>query len=852
MARGNLLLLLALPAVLARQAPKKSIRIAPEQDSEDAVASQDYGVGFSMTGTSLSVHDDFRSGRAATKLLMLPGSQTLAAWSKDGKSCVLRGSTFAHEDSEDAQWFRQFQIEVNGVNVLDVERPAPYASMQVRLDGDAQSGGDKSDEEIDNTSANGAVTLKRSDHSEWTGKKVVQTLHATACGAAMRIDSALASNFENFKKQAENVHLNLHIEKLPAAATGLLAELYDGEPLSAASRSVMREAKAADATAAVSYATVKPAAPKKAPPTKSEMDAAAAKRIADAHKWAKDRGDAIKGVAAVSQVKAEDEAQDWFKARDAVIEQGKLAEAKAREAMKKKPETKEQIEMREARKLAREKEAAERKLQTKLHEKAAPPTDPEAAPAPVAAPLPETAPAPVAEAPLPVPAYDAPVPALAPEVSPAATGPAPAPDRSAELPKPAAEAEFTQSCVAVEGSAVDSKWCQVSCNHNPPVCPETMCSCEACTGEGCALVPSPAPKTAGDTDEDEPSRMAARYNAKVDEAAPDLIAEGCKDEDIKCTGWAAKGQCESNPDFMMTSCAFSCTRCSEGKKFFGLLRSMDDRMKLLHMRNRDASMCAEGDTDCMMAAIEAAAAGGAALAKNSKLVNETGTAFRYVTATACRDERVECAGWAASSECETNAAYMLTSCAFSCTKCSEGKPHELRSKAERKSIWYKKRHPGAGNRGKNPDAVAPSPEPEQEYELEASPAPNPFVEKLAADPKYKMTGVGFEVHIIVSSSNREISTLLEQLSSATCNSQERQELFIHIDRCGNEAGCIHRAKAVHKAANAYEWPCGPTTVRSAPARRGIREMWFDVFELVHERYLRYGESTVLMLEVLIA
>ena len=193
-----------------------------------------------MTGTSLSVHDDFRSGRAATKLLMLPGSQTLAAWSKDGKSCVLRGSTFAHEDSEDAQWFRQFQIEVNGVNVLDVERPAPYASMQVRLDGDAQSGGDKSDEEIDNTSANGAVTLKRSDHSEWTGKKVVQTLHATACGAAMRIDSALASNFENFKKQAENVHLNLHIEKLPAAATGLLAELYDGEPLSAASRSHAR------------------------------------------------------------------------------------------------------------------------------------------------------------------------------------------------------------------------------------------------------------------------------------------------------------------------------------------------------------------------------------------------------------------------------------------------------------------------------------------------------------------------------------------------------------------------------------------------------------------------------------
>ena len=859
MARGNLLLLLALPAVLARHATK-NIRIAPdEQDSEDAVASQEYGVGFSMTGTGLSVHDDFRLGRAATKLMMLPGPQTLAAWTKDGTACVLRGSTFAHEGSDDGQWFRQFQVEVNGINVLDVERPSPYASMQVRLDGDAQTGGDKSDEEIDNTSANGAVTLKRSDHSEWTGKKVVQTLHATACGAAMRIDSALASNFENFKKQTENVHLNLHIEKLPAGATGLLAELYDEEPLSAASRSVMREAKAAGIPAAVSYATVKPSGPKKAPPTKGEMDAAAAQRVADAHKWAKDRGDAIKGVTAVAKVKAEDEAQDWFKARDAVIEQGKVAEAKAKDAMKKKPETKEQLEVREARKQAREKDAAEKKLQTKLHGKVAPPitpmvaTDPEAAPAPVAAPLPETAPAPVADAPLPVPAYDAPD-ASAPVVSPAATGPAPAPDRSAELPTAAAEAEFTQSCVAVEGAAVDSKWCQVSCNHNPPVCPETMCSCEACTGDGCAaVVPSPAPVVPGaapaapeDTDEDEPTRMAALYHAKIAESAdPDLIEEGCKDDELKCTGWAAKGQCESNPEFMMKSCAFSCTRCSEGKKFFGLLRSIDDRMKLLHMRNRDASMCADGDTDCMMAAIEAAAAGGAALAKHSKLVNDTGTAFRYVTATACRDERVECAGWAASSECETNSAYMLTSCAFSCTKCNEGKPHELRSKAERKSIWYRKRHPLAKNKGKNPDAITPSPSPEP-YELEASPAPNPFLEHL--DPKYKLKDVGFEVHIIVGGGNREISTLLEQLSVATCNSQERQELFIHIDRCSNEAGCIRRAKAVHKAANDYKWPCGPVTVRSAPARRGSREMWFDVMELVHERYLRYGEATVLMLE----
>ena len=59
------------------------------------------------------------------------------------------------------------------------------------------------------------------------------------------------------------------------------------------------------------------------------------------------------------------------------------------------------------------------------------------------------------------------------------------------------------------------------------------------------------------------------------------------------------------------------------------------------------------------------------------------------------------------------------------------------------------------------------------------------------------------------------------------------ELFIHIDRCGN--------KAVYNAAHDYKWPCGPTTVTNKPVKRGMREMWFDTWELVQERHEKNGE-----------
>ena len=167
-----------------------------------------------------------------------------------------------------------------------------------------------------------------------------------------------------------------------------------------------------------------------------------------------------------------------------------------------------------------------------------------------------------------------------------------------QLPAAAADAD-ARGCVAVAGSAVDDTWCQQSCNHVPEVCPPAMCTCAL----GSTSSPASEAKVGAHAEESKVAmkvllalkraQVAANAatpvaDAKNSHAAkPDLRKTGCKDDQLKCTAWAADQQCESNPDYMMTSCAFSCTRCSEGPQFAGQLRLLSQRKRLLHMRNRD-------------------------------------------------------------------------------------------------------------------------------------------------------------------------------------------------------------------------------------------------------------------------
>lgn len=37
----------------------------------------------------------------------------------------------------------------------------------------------------------------------------------------------------------------------------------------------------------------------------------------------------------------------------------------------------------------------------------------------------------------------------------------------------------------------------------------------------------------------------------------------CKDDDTRCAGWAASGECSNNPNYMLESCKKSCKECSD-------------------------------------------------------------------------------------------------------------------------------------------------------------------------------------------------------------------------------------------------------------------------------------------------
>ncbi|KAL1529647.1 hypothetical protein AB1Y20_000588 [Prymnesium parvum] len=68
--------------------------------------------------------------------------------------------------------------------------------------------------------------------------------------------------------------------------------------------------------------------------------------------------------------------------------------------------------------------------------------------------------------------------------------------------------------------------------------------------------------------------------------------DACVDTHEMCAQWAAAGECENNPSFMLTGCADSCTKCKEGPSGVGQLRTPAERNR------RKDRWCGNLDDDC--------------------------------------------------------------------------------------------------------------------------------------------------------------------------------------------------------------------------------------------------------------
>ena len=110
------------------------------------------------------------------------------------------------------------------------------------------------------------------------------------------------------------------------------------------------------------------------------------------------------------------------------------------------------------------------------------------------------------------------------------------------------------------------------CENNPAYM-EKHCrkSCKICQSED-----GEEEEEEEETDEgtDEGSQTGAETGQGAETGEPsegDQMGEGgdetpaeCKDDEYNCVGWAASGQCQANPGYMLKSCRLSCGECEGG------------------------------------------------------------------------------------------------------------------------------------------------------------------------------------------------------------------------------------------------------------------------------------------------
>lgn len=100
---------------------------------------------------------------------------------------------------------------------------------------------------------------------------------------------------------------------------------------------------------------------------------------------------------------------------------------------------------------------------------------------------------------------------------------------------------------------------------------------------------------------------------------------------------------------------------------------------------------------------------------------------------------------------------------------------------------------------------------------------------------------GLEVHVIGCNRPVALATLLGQLNAPdySLTPEVDVSLWVHVDHCDGKEDVVRVAKD-------FAWVGGRTAVEVQETQRGLREMWFGIFEGVQQRGVK--ETMVLVLE----
>eukprot|EP00058_Branchiostoma_floridae_P010495 XP_002595983.1 hypothetical protein BRAFLDRAFT_128083 [Branchiostoma floridae] len=138
------------------------------------------------------------------------------------------------------------------------------------------------------------------------------------------------------------------------------------------------------------------------------------------------------------------------------------------------------------------------------------------------------------------------------------------------------------------------------------------------------------------------------------------MGQDCADDNGGCAGWAADGECDLNPGYMLTNCRLSCGECTTD--------CADD--------NADCpGWAADGEcdnnpgymlTNCRLSCGECTTGLDAVILGAPTTAAPIPTSYPGVP---CVDEDQNCAGWAAEGQCQTNRYRMYRTCRATCGIC---------------------------------------------------------------------------------------------------------------------------------------------------------------------------------------
>ncbi|GFR88463.1 cysteine-rich venom protein [Elysia marginata] len=180
----------------------------------------------------------------------------------------------------------------------------------------------------------------------------------------------------------------------------------------------------------------------------------------------------------------------------------------------------------------------------------------------------------------------------------------------------------------------------------------------------------------GNTIGQEPYALSCETPCRNGQTEEDGLCVGevivpCVDDNEKCAGWAGRGQCDSNPDYMGRYCRKSCKICESG-----------DEPETEEGSEEGGESEGESETG---GSEEGGSEEGAETGGSTEEGAETGEGAEPAV---CKDDNAHCMGWAASDQCTINPLYMLANCRKSCKVCEGGEEAgECDNKDERCEQW---------------------------------------------------------------------------------------------------------------------------------------------------------------------